>query len=100
MKCLAKLELTTLQASPELQPIVNLKMVNMTIDHGMCVSAPVGFAYFASLLAKCGEMQDGYRFAKLAKALLDQVGSKETLGMSLAVLSVGSFIFIKYPNFS
>eukprot|EP00804_Cyclotella_cryptica_P014030 CCRYP_002508-RA/>CCRYP_002508-RA protein AED:0.03 eAED:0.03 QI:1061/1/1/1/1/1/4/164/1320 len=80
MKCLSKLELPTLQVNPQLQPIVNLKMVNMTIEHGICDSSPVGFAYFASVLAKCGEMRDGYRFAKLAKALLDQVGSKETLG--------------------
>jgi predicted ATPase len=80
MKCLAKLEFPTLQVSPELQPIVNLKMVEMTINHGMCDSSPVGFAYFASMLTKCGEMRDGYRFAKLAKTLLHQVGSKETLG--------------------
>lgn len=80
MKCLAKLEFPTLQISPELQPIVNLKMVDMTINYGMCDSSPVGFAYFASMLTRCGEMHDGYRFAKLAKTLLHQVGSKEMLG--------------------
>eukprot|EP00804_Cyclotella_cryptica_P002796 CCRYP_009345-RA/>CCRYP_009345-RA protein AED:0.19 eAED:0.19 QI:12/1/1/1/1/0.75/4/153/1027 len=80
MKCLAKLEFPTLQVSPELQPLVNLKMVKMTIDHGMCDSSPVGFAYFASMLARCGEMRAGYRFAKLAKALLGQFGLKESIG--------------------
>ncbi|KAL3795154.1 hypothetical protein HJC23_007382 [Cyclotella cryptica] len=84
MKCLAKLQLTTLQVCPNLQPIVTLKMVNMTIDHGWCGSSPVGFAYFASVLAQCGEMQGCYRFAKLAKSLVHQVGLKEYLGQVIS----------------
>eukprot|EP00804_Cyclotella_cryptica_P022353 CCRYP_015913-RA/>CCRYP_015913-RA protein AED:0.01 eAED:0.01 QI:137/1/1/1/0.66/0.5/4/982/1465 len=80
MKCLAKMELTTSMANPFLQPIVTLKMVELTIEHGLSSMSPVGFAYFAGLLLKHGEMQAGFRFAQLAMQMVDQVGSKEVAG--------------------
>ncbi|KAL3805299.1 hypothetical protein HJC23_009006 [Cyclotella cryptica] len=80
MQCLSKLQLTMFQVSPDLQPIATLKMVDLTIEHGMSPMSPVGFAYFASLLGQLGELKDAFRFAKLAKALLDADGSTEILG--------------------
>eukprot|EP00804_Cyclotella_cryptica_P031189 CCRYP_019406-RA/>CCRYP_019406-RA protein AED:0.07 eAED:0.07 QI:42/1/1/1/0.5/0.33/3/953/1070 len=80
MKCLSKLQLTIFLVSPDLLPIVTLKMIDLTIEHGMSPMSPVGFAYFASLLGKLGELKDALRFAKLAKTLLDAIGSNEILG--------------------
>ncbi|KAL7482315.1 hypothetical protein ACHAW6_007990 [Cyclotella cf. meneghiniana] len=80
MKCLSKLQLTMFQVSPDLQPIVTLMMVDLTIEHGMSPMSPVGFAYLASLLGQLGELKSARRFAKLAKALLDAIGSDEILG--------------------
>eukprot|EP00804_Cyclotella_cryptica_P019024 CCRYP_014442-RB/>CCRYP_014442-RB protein AED:0.00 eAED:0.00 QI:131/1/1/1/0.66/0.5/4/972/1336 len=80
MRCLAKLELIVLQINPDLQPIITLKMVNMTMDLGVSHMSSVGMAYFAGLVAKLDEIQDGIRFARLAKMLLDKSGSKEITG--------------------
>ncbi|KAL7483538.1 hypothetical protein ACHAW6_009177 [Cyclotella cf. meneghiniana] len=80
MKCLAKLELTTSMANPLLQPIVTLKMVRLTIDHGLSSMSPIGFAYFAGLLLKHDDMKAGFRFARLAMQMLDRIGSKEATG--------------------
>jgi predicted ATPase len=80
MKCLSKLQLTIFLVSPDLQPVVTLKMVDLTIEHGMSPMSPVGFAYFASLLGQLGELKDALRFAKLSKSLLDAMGSNEILG--------------------
>ncbi|KAL3796577.1 hypothetical protein HJC23_009708 [Cyclotella cryptica] len=80
MKCLAKLEMTTAMVDSLLHPIVTCKMIKLTIDYGLSPTAPVGFAYFAGILLKQGEMLAGFRFAKLAMQMLDQVGSKEFAG--------------------
>ncbi|KAL3787586.1 hypothetical protein HJC23_000074 [Cyclotella cryptica] len=80
MKCLAKLELLIYLVNPDLQPLITLKMVNISIDHGMCSTSPIGFAYFGGMLVKLGEMSDGYRFSKLAKVLLEKGGRKEIAG--------------------
>jgi len=80
IKVLAKLNLILYQVDPDLQPIVTLEMINITIEHGMSVMSPIGFAYYAGMLAKCGEMQNGYRFAKLAKLLYEKDIVKETAG--------------------
>jgi hypothetical protein len=67
MKILAKLELPAFLVNPALHPLITLKMVNMSIHHGMSVVSPVGFAYFGSMLAKVDEMTDVGRFVRLAK---------------------------------
>lgn len=82
MKILAKLELPAFLVNPALHPIITLKMVNMSINHGMSVVSPVGFAYFGSMLAKVDEMQDGVRFARLAKKMIERGGSRQIAGNS------------------
>eukprot|EP00804_Cyclotella_cryptica_P002814 CCRYP_009354-RB/>CCRYP_009354-RB protein AED:0.02 eAED:0.02 QI:50/1/1/1/1/1/3/1110/1165 len=91
MKCLAKLEMTTAMVKPSLHPIVTFKMIELTVDYGLSPTTPVGFAYFAGLLLKHGEMQAGCRFAKLAMQMLDQLGSKEVAGDMQALSSFTSF---------
>ena len=66
------------------QPIVTLTMINMTIEHGISPGTPVGLAWFAGHLTKIGELSDGFRFAKLAKTLMDRLGSREISGNVLA----------------
>lgn len=83
MKILAKLELPAYLINPSLHPIITLKMVNMSINHGMSVVSPVGFAYFGSMLAKIDEMRDGARFARLAKKMIERGGSRQIAGNCL-----------------
>ena len=42
----------------------------------MSPHSPVGFAYFGMLVARLGDVREGYRFTKFARALLDKVGSE------------------------
>jgi hypothetical protein len=66
------------------QPIVTSTMINMTLEHGISPVTPVGLAWFAGHLTKMGEMSDGFRYAKLAKTLMDRLGSTEISGNALA----------------
>ncbi|KAL3796581.1 hypothetical protein HJC23_009712 [Cyclotella cryptica] len=88
MKCLAKLEMTTGMVDSLLHPIVTCEMIKLTIHFGLSPTTPVGFAYFAGILLKQGDMLAGFRFAKLAMQMLDQVGSKEFAGKMHAFSSV------------
>lgn len=80
MEVLAKLQLIMYQAKPDLQPVATLEILNITAQHGISPMSICGLAYFAGMLAKLGEMRDAYRYAKLAKRLLDSCESKEITG--------------------
>jgi hypothetical protein len=80
MKFLAKLENACQEVIPALQPIVTLKMIKLTISHGMSPVSPIAFAYFGGLVANLGNVRGGHRFARLAKVLLGEMGSSEIAG--------------------
>lgn len=80
MKFLAKLENACQEVNPALQPIVTLKMIKLTISHGMSPVSPIAFAYFGGLVANLGNVRGGHRFARLAKVLLDTMNSPEIAG--------------------
>lgn len=85
MKFLTRLEIGSQQARPALQPIVTLKMVNLSLKHGLSPMSPIGFTYFGQLLARLGNVQEGNRYVKIAKKLLGRLGSKEVAGEVLAL---------------
>ncbi|KAL3787692.1 hypothetical protein HJC23_012118 [Cyclotella cryptica] len=80
MKFLHRLASVTHQVHPNLLPVVTLKMVELTIAHGMSSMSPIGFAYLGSLVAKLGDIKGGYKCASLAKSLVDKMNLKEIAG--------------------
>jgi hypothetical protein len=47
----------------------------------------IGFAHFGSLLAKQGSIRAGYKFALLAKNLLDKLNAKDIAGEVINILA-------------
>eukprot|EP00804_Cyclotella_cryptica_P005299 CCRYP_015795-RD/>CCRYP_015795-RD protein AED:0.06 eAED:0.06 QI:0/1/0.8/1/0.75/0.6/5/465/1505 len=80
MKFLAKLENSLQQVKPTLQPLVTIKMVRTTIEHGISCMSSIGFAYFGGMLAEIGDVRGGYRFTKLALALLHKFQNTDMAG--------------------
>eukprot|EP00804_Cyclotella_cryptica_P022585 CCRYP_009474-RA/>CCRYP_009474-RA protein AED:0.24 eAED:0.24 QI:567/1/1/1/0.66/0.75/4/82/613 len=80
LKFLAKLESSLQQVNPALLPYVTIKIVDITIEHGLSPMSSIGFAYFGSMIAELGDIRGGYRYAKLAKALLEKNHCNEIAG--------------------
>mmetsp|Transcript_27277 Transcript_27277/g.55696 ORF Transcript_27277/g.55696 Transcript_27277/m.55696 type:complete len:340 (-) Transcript_27277:37-1056(-) len=53
----------------------------------MTPMSAIGFVYFGSMLASLGQLREGYRFANLAKKLVQRFGSKEMAGEVIAISS-------------
>lgn len=94
MKFLARLETPCGMARPDMQPFVAMKKVHLSLSHGMCQFSPVGFAHFGALLARRGNISDGYRYSKMGKNLLSVIGSKEVAGEVICV-SAHVFCFVE-----
>jgi len=69
---------------PSDQPIVILKMVQLSLTHGMSPLSPLAFVLYGSFLANMGNIQEGYRYARIAKALLEKIGSRRVAGAVIA----------------
>jgi len=85
MKFYALCESACGMVKPEIQPVVTLKMVQLSLSEGMSPTSPVGFVYFGQLLCRIGYVQEGYRYVKLAHKLLEQIGTREVAGEVIAV---------------
>ena len=93
MKFLWKLAATSQSLGQETSPLITVKMVHLSIAHGMSPVSSIGFAYFGQLLVKLGYVREGCRYAKIAKMMLNSFGSKEVAGEVIAVGSqVLSFV--------
>ncbi|KAL7536583.1 hypothetical protein ACHAXR_007263 [Thalassiosira sp. AJA248-18] len=79
-KFYARLELSVQMIRPAAQPNVTLKMVQHSIAHGVSPVSPIGFVYFGQLLARLGHIKEGCRYVKIAREMLDRLGSKEVAG--------------------
>ena len=81
MKFLAKLESSLQQVKSSMQPLVTIKMVQYTVEHGITAASAIGFAYFGGVVAKSlGDLRGGHRFVKLALALLNKFDSTDVAG--------------------
>ncbi|KAL7541084.1 hypothetical protein ACHAXR_010617 [Thalassiosira sp. AJA248-18] len=85
MKFYARLEPSLQQIKPDAQPSITLKMVQLSIAHGMSPMSPIGFTHFGQLLVRLGNVKEGCRCVKIAQRLLDKIGSKEVAGEVIAV---------------
>lgn len=73
-------------AKPALNPFVTIATVQMTVKYGLSPASTVGFAVFAVLLIKRGDIRIGSPFVVLARKLLDKLdGTKEYAGEVLYI---------------
>jgi len=88
MKFLAKLtESQVMSKNPQETPLAILKMVQISLKVGMSSVSPLAFVQYASFLATQGDIREGYRYARVAKALLDSNPSIQVKGEFLAYFS-------------
>lgn len=81
MKFYSRLETATQNARPDLQPIITLKMVQLSFAYGWSPMTPLGITYFGMLLAKrLGKIREGYRLTNISGKLMERIGSKEVAG--------------------
>jgi hypothetical protein len=93
MKFLWKLAPTSQFIWQDKSPLITVKMVHLSIAHGMSPVSSIGFAFFGQLLVTLGYVREGCRYAKIAKMMLNSFGSKEVAGEVIAVGSqVLSFV--------
>ncbi|KAL7535064.1 hypothetical protein ACHAXR_009250, partial [Thalassiosira sp. AJA248-18] len=83
---LAQISAAKFQISPSDQPLIVLKMVQLSLEAGMSPLSPVAFALYGSFVASTGDIREGYRFAKISQALLNRqdVGSRRNVEKVLA----------------
>jgi len=60
------------QTRPDLFPFIVLRMINLSLKHGMCAIAAPGFAFYGLLLCALGEVEEGYRFGQFSLRLLER----------------------------
>jgi predicted ATPase len=88
MRILAQIQIIALFVNPPLQALIIMKMVNMTISHGLSAPSPIGFAGFASYVSMLGNFALGKSFIKLARATIDRVdGASEFADETIAIVS-------------
>jgi predicted ATPase len=80
MKFLARLGMSYQYIRPASVPVVTLKMIQLSIDHGMSPVSPIGFTYFGQHIATCGDLKEGCRYVNIARTLMKSLGSKEFAG--------------------
>eukprot|EP00956_Cyclotella_meneghiniana_P014031 scaffold20774_cov87-Cyclotella_meneghiniana.AAC.1 len=80
MRFLSRIQVIAYNAKPSTNLSLILKMLQITLSHGLSPSAPATFAYFGSYLAKLGDLSAGYRYVLLGKALLDKLEVHECRG--------------------
>ncbi len=62
---------------PRLFEQITYTMVNLSVDYGNSASACVGYAFYGGVLcAKLGDIENGYKFGKLAIRLLDKYNAR------------------------
>ncbi|KAK1739316.1 putative AAA ATPase [Skeletonema marinoi] len=80
MKFLGKMETGMTQIMPKSAPHVMQRIIQLSLSHGMSPVSPIGFVHLGSYIAKLGDINEGYHYVKLARSLVDNVGSRESAG--------------------
>eukprot|EP00956_Cyclotella_meneghiniana_P030448 scaffold76682_cov82-Cyclotella_meneghiniana.AAC.8 len=87
MRYLSRIQVIAYHTKPLINPLVILKMLQITVSYGLSPAAPPAFTNFGSYLAKLGDLSAGYKYALLGKALLDKLGANESRGEVSFMLS-------------
>jgi histidine kinase len=76
MQILNMLFLNTHISKKELFPFVVLKMMKLTLFHGVSAFSSVAFAGYGSLLCYSGKVEEGMRFGRLALELVEELNAQ------------------------
>jgi len=73
-------------ASDEMSPLIPLKMIQLTLDHGLSSVSCVGFALLGYVMAGMGRDPDeGYRFGQLGFAIYERFAARAFLARLTAL---------------
>lgn len=78
MRMLAILVPYTFSCKPEFLPLINFRMIEITLKAGICATSCTGFAAYGMLLCCAfGNVEEGYRYGQLALKIAHQFSSLE-----------------------
>jgi len=80
MKFLVKLGSSIVQVNPSIAPLAIIKMLELTIEHGVSSMSAYAFSCFGGIIAELSDIRSGYRYIRLAKALFEKHPSNEIAG--------------------
>ena len=81
IELLADLSAPTFNAMPTLMPLLSFKMVSLSLQFGNIPASAMGYVNYGFVLsAFFGDAETGYRFGKLAIALMDSPNARELQG--------------------
>jgi hypothetical protein len=93
MKILGQLQVTAFFVRPSLNPLMTMRMVQLTMLHGISPSASTGFCYFGTYLGRLGSFHVGHRFAQLGRSIAMKLGAQQEMGAVLSMLAgIKSFV--------
>jgi len=79
MKFLNAISLFVHHWDRKISVLVTFRMVELSLEYGVCKESALGFAAFASFLCTRGDLKNGQQFANLAICLLQRFKAKECL---------------------
>ncbi|NES93860.1 MAG: GAF domain-containing protein [Desertifilum sp. SIO1I2] len=82
------------QGMPELLPLLGATMVRLSLEFGNAPASTIGYvAHSTALCAFLGEVETGYKFGRLALAVLEQLNTQ-----SMKCITLGMFGFFIQPH--
>jgi predicted ATPase len=86
MRILGQLQVIAFSVRPSLNPLMSMRMVQLTMLHGISPSASSGFCYFGTYLGHLGSIHVGHRFAQLGRSIAMKLNARQEMGAVLCVL--------------
>lgn len=89
MRLLTTVSSSAYLTAPELFVLMVITQVEISIKYGICLQTPFAFCMYGVILCGLlGEIDRGYRFAKIGLAILKKAENKELAGKTLVVASI------------
>lgn len=80
IRILQMMYLHSLMARPHLSPLLTMKSINITLEHGLCaMCAPCFASYGMICIMHRGDIEGGLRYGQIALDILDRFGTIEYL---------------------
>lgn len=91
MRIMARIVSSAYLSHPELVALSILKQINLSVKYGNSYVSPLSYIYYGMLLAgPVGDIDTGYRFGKMALALLQHIDARELKARTISIF--GMFI--------
>ena len=84
-RILMSLVFPTYVGFPAYMPLITMKLLNLTLTEGNSRYAPYGYSMYGTLLiGKFGDIEQGFRFGRMAMDLQDKIGVKQLRSQTIA----------------